>query len=168
MRMPSLAPELAKAASVALAVAAIAIIGFTALADSRGATKAPPTAAPTRPAGPSPVATLPGSVDGETTPTVSAAQSRRWMRGLVGKWAQTTRDDYFQFHSNGTGEWIAYGQKLWTGTATPRNAKTFDLSDAHGEGAAYWRVTLTGRGRRLYFAGTQQTYPKARARPRTP
>jgi hypothetical protein len=163
MRMSSFAPELAKAASVALAVAAVAIIGFTALADSRGATRVAPT--PTRPPSPVPVSTLPGSVDRQSTepaaPAVPASKARVWMKALVGKWAQTTRDDYFQFHSDGTGEWVAYGQRLWTGTFSPRDAKTFDLSDAHGEGASYWRVRLIGGGRKLYFAGTQQTYPKA-------
>ncbi len=160
MRMASLAPDLAKAGSVALAVAAAAIIGFTAMADGHGRTKAAPT--PTTPTTPVPATTLPGSVDQPPEPKVPAAKARFWMRRLVGKWAQTTRDDYFQFHSDGTGEWIAYGQRLWTGTATPRDARTFDLSDAHGEGASYWRVRLLRGGRRLYFAGTQQIYPRAR------
>jgi hypothetical protein len=164
--MPSWAPEVTRVASVALAVAAVALLAVTALGDhqdGRGSARSP-AATPVRPSSPVPESTLPGSVDEPSTaparPKVAASKARAWLRALAGKWAQDPATNYFQFRPDGTGEWVAYGQRLWTGTATPRDATTFDLSDPSGLGTSYWRVTLVGGGRRLRFAGTGQTYPK--------
>jgi hypothetical protein len=162
MRVPA-APQVTMAASVALAVAAVAVLAFTALADyggGGGQRAATPTAQPT----PEPASTLPGSVEVPGTepakPRIAASYSRRWLKALAGKWARDA-SNYFQFRSDGSGEWVAYGQPLWTGQATPRDARTFDLSDPSGQGPSYWRVTLVGGGKKLLFAGTQETYRKA-------
>jgi hypothetical protein len=167
VRTPSWAPEVTRVTSVALAVAAVALLAVTALADHPGGGRpvTGPAATSARPSGPAPVPTLPGSIEEPSTaparPKVAASKARAWLRALAGKWAQDPATDYFQFRPDGTGEWVAYGQRLWTGTATPRDATTFDLSDPSGQGTSYWRVTLVGGGRKLVFAGTRQTYPKA-------
>jgi hypothetical protein len=97
---------------------------------------------------------------GTVTNTPNATQSKAWLRLLRGRWARNVRNNYFQFRADGTGVWVAYGQRLWTGRATPRGARTFDLFDTHGQGgASYWRIRLLS-GRRLFFAGTQQVYRK--------
>lgn len=172
MRMPSLGPAVTRAVSIAFAVAAVAVLVFTALADRSGG--AGPAAGPTRPApsGPaataSPEATVPGSVDEPPTPEPEPTRShvrpsvaRAWLRHLAGRWTQDTQDNYFRFQADGTGEWVAFGQKLWTGRAVPRDARTFDLSDPNGQGPGYWRVRLLRGGDDLYFAGTRTTYHKA-------
>lgn len=164
--MPSWGPEVTRAASVALAVAAVALLAVTALADHHGGVKpvASPATTPVRPPSPVPESTMPGSVDEPSTaparPRVPAAKARAWLRALAGKWAQDPNTNYFEFRPDGTGEWVAYGQRLWTGTATPRNAKTFDLSDPSGQGTSYWQVKLVSGGKKLLFAGTRQTYRK--------
>ncbi|MCW2944649.1 MAG: hypothetical protein JWR24_1366 [Actinoallomurus sp.] len=162
MRTPSVAPAVTRAVAVALAVAAAAVLAFTALVDYHGAKR--PAAAPTQPVTPVPASTLPGSIDLPTAePTgrrVSASTAKAWLKALTGMWAQDPRNNYFQFRADGTGEWVAYGQKLWTGRATPRDAKTFDLSDPSGQGESYWQVKLISGGRKLLFAGTRQTYRK--------
>jgi hypothetical protein len=158
--MGTVAAAVTRAAAIGTAAAALGVIAFTAIADSRsGHRQARP--APTRPVTPVPVSTLPGSVDSpdENGPMVTAAQRRRWLRGLVGTWTRNTNNTYFRFHSDGSGEWVAFGQELWTGTVHPRDARTFDLSDPAGHGGAYWRVRLLGHGR-LLFAGTRQTFTK--------
>jgi hypothetical protein len=166
MRSPLLPPQVTKALAVAAAVAAIAILAFTAFADyyAPHRTEAAPTVAPSSPQ-PEPEPTMPGSVEEPgtepTKPPVSAARARRWLKALAGKWAQSPDADYFLFHADGSGEWYAFGQRLWTGKATPRTATTFDLSDPSGQGSQYWQVRLTGSGRRLFFAGTGHTYRKA-------
>lgn len=164
MRTPSLAPQITKALSVALAIAATAILAFTALADYNAGRR--PVAAPATPsatAGPLPEPTMPGSIDDPSTesprPRIPAAQARRLLKRLTGTWAQNHPiTDYFRFHSDGSGEWFAFGQRLWTGKATPRDATTFDLTDPSGQDSGYWRVKLTTGGRRLFFAGTRHTY----------
>ncbi len=165
MPTPSLAPQITKALSVALAVAATAILAFTALADYHSGRR--PAAAPTTPsasARPLPEPTMPGSIDDPGTespgPRIPAATARRLLKRLTGKWAQNPTTDYFLFRADGSGEWFAFGQRLWTGKATPRDATTFDLSDPSGQGSGYWRVRLMAGGRRLFFAGTRHTYRK--------
>jgi hypothetical protein len=161
MRTPSVAPAVTGAASVALAAAAAAVLVFTALADYHRGTKTVPT--PTQPATPVPASTLPGSVDlptAEARPSVRTADARTWLKALTGRWARDPGNNYFQFRADGTGEWVAYGQRLWTGRATPRDAKTFDLSDSDGQGGSYWQVKLVSGGKRFLFAGTRQTYRK--------
>lgn len=152
-----------RAAAIGTAAAAAGVLAFTAIADSQsGSPRAQPT--PTRPVTPVPASTLPGSVDspddGTIAPRVTAAQKKRWLRGLAGTWTRNVKNTYFRFHVDGSGEWVAFGQKLWTGKATPRGPRTFDLSDPDGHGGAYWQVRLIG-GRRMLFAGTRQTFTKA-------
>lgn len=164
--MPSWGPEATRAASVALAVAAVALLVVTALGDHPGGVRAVPSPAATspRPSSPAPLPTMPGSIDEPSTapvrPRIPAVKRRAWLRALAGKWAQDPATNYFEFHADGTGEWVAYGQRLWTGTATPRSARIFDLSDPSGQGTSYWQVRLVSGGRKLLFAGTRQTYPK--------
>jgi hypothetical protein len=116
------------------------------------------------PSTPIPDSTLPGSVDAPgdapTAQHVSAARKRAWLRGLTGTWTRNGKQTYFRFHADGSGEWVAFGQKLWTGTATPRGATRFDLSDPDGHGGAYWQVRLLGH-RKLLFAGTRQTFTRS-------
>ena len=161
--MRTVAPAVTRAAAIGTAVAAVGVLAFTAVVNSQG-THRQIRAAPTRPVTPVPVSTLPGSIDapaeGTDRPHVTARQKKLWLRGLAGTWTRDGRHTYFRFHADGSGEWSAFGQKLWTGKATPRDAKTFDLSDPDGHGGDYWQVTLL-RGRKLLFAGTRQTFVKA-------
>jgi hypothetical protein len=154
MRAPS--PAVTRAASVVFAVAAAAVLAFTALVNSHGARR--PTARPPVPSTPAPQSTI--DVPGTVSNTPSAARSKAWLRLLRGRWARDVRNNYFQFRADGTGEWVAYGQRLWTGKATPRGNRMFDLFDTQGQGGtSYWRVRLLTGGR-LFFAGTQQVYRK--------
>ncbi|MEV5708667.1 hypothetical protein [Actinoallomurus sp. NPDC052274] len=167
MRSPSVVPAVTRTISIVLAVAAVGILAFTALADrDRGHGGRGPAAARSRPATPVAESTMPGSIDlpptsAPATPRVRSADAKTWLRALAGKWTQDTEKNYFQFQPDGTGEWVAFGQKLWSGKATPRDATTFDLSDRSGQGASYWQVKLVSGGRELFFAGTQRTYRKA-------
>jgi hypothetical protein len=164
--MRTVAPAVTRAAAIGTAVAAVGVLAFTAFVNSQSAhPQARP--APTRPVTPVPVSTLPGSVDspadGTTRPRVTARQKKLWLRGLAGTWTRDVKHTYFRFHADGSGEWVAFGQKLWTGKAAPRDARTFDLSDPDGHGGAYWQVKLLG-GRKLLFAGTRQTFIKTTPR----
>jgi hypothetical protein len=153
MRAPS--PAVTRAASIVFAVAAAAVLAFTALVNSHDARH--PVARPA-PSTPAPESTI--DVPGTVSQGPSAAQRRAWLRLLRGRWVRDVRNNYFLFRADGTGEWVAYGQRLWTGKATPRSARTFELFDTHGQGgAAYWRVRLLSGGR-LFFAGTRQVYRK--------
>lgn len=144
-----------RAASIVFAMAAAAVLAFTALVNSHTARRPVARSVPSSPA-PQSTVDEPGTV----ASTPSAARSKVWLRLLRGRWARDVRNNYFQFRADGTGMWVAYGQRLWTGRATPRSARTFDLFDTHGQGgAAYWRIRLLGGGR-LFFAGTQQIYRK--------
>jgi hypothetical protein len=106
------------------------------------------------------VSTLPGSVDSPPAPpAIPAARRKRWLRSLAGTWVRDAKNTYFRFHADGSGEWVAFGQHLWSGRATPRDARTFDLTDTGGHGGGYWRITLLGGGK-LLFAGTRQTFRK--------
>jgi hypothetical protein len=160
--MRTVGPAVTRAGAIGSAVAAVGVIAFTAYVNS-GTGPQQVRAAPTRPVSPVPVSTLPGSVDppadGTKTPRVTARQKRLWLRNLTGTWTRDGKHTYFRFHRDGSGEWIAFGQNLWTGKATPRTATTFDLSDPDGHGGDYWQIRLL-RGRRLLFAGTRQTFSK--------
>jgi hypothetical protein len=162
--MRVIAPAVTRAAAIGTAAAAVGVLAFTAIADSQAGRSQAVRPTPTRPVTPVPATTLPGSVDspadGETTPRVSAARRKIWLRGLAGTWTRNVKNTYFRFHADGTGEWVAFGQKLWTGKATPRDARHFDLSDPDGHGGSYWQVTLES-GHRLLFAGTRQTFTKS-------
>jgi hypothetical protein len=168
--MRTVAPAVTRAAAIGTAVAAVGVVGYTAYVNSQAAPR-PVQAAPTRSASPVPVPTLPGTVDppadGTNTPQVTARQKRLWLRALTGTWARDAKHTYFRFRRDGSGQWMAFGQNLWTGKATPRDARTFDLSDPDGHGGSYWQVTLLGRGRML-FAGTRQTFTKVQPRKTTP
>lgn len=156
--MGTVAAAVTRAAAIGTAAAALGVVVFTAIADSQsGHRTVRPT--PTHPVTPVPVSTLPGSVDSPGR-HVTAAQRERWLRGLVGTWTRNTKNTYFRFHSDGSGEWVAFGQELWTGTVRPRDARTFDLADPAGQGGSYWQVRLLGHGR-LLFAGTRQTFTRA-------
>lgn len=160
--MRTVAPLVTRAAAIGTAAAAVGVLAFTAIADSQaGHHQVRPT--PTHPVAPVPASTLPGSVDspddGTMPPRITAAQKKRWLRRLAGTWARNVRHTYFRFHADGSGEWVAFGQKLWTGTATPLGPRTFDLSDPDGHGGSYWQVRLVGL-RKLVFVGTQQTFTK--------
>jgi hypothetical protein len=167
--MRTVAPAVTRAAAIGTAVAAVGVLAFTAVVNSQG-THRQVRAAPTHPVTPVPVSTLPGSVDppaeGTNRPRVTARQKKLWLRGLAGTWTRDGKHTYFRFHVDGTGEWNAFGQKLWTGKATPRDAKTFDLSDPDGHGGDYWQVRLLS-GRKLLFAGTRQMFAKAVSRRHT-
>jgi hypothetical protein len=161
--MRTVAPAVTRAAAIGTAAAAGGVLAFTAFVNVQsGDIRPSPT--PTHPLTPVPVSTLPGSVDspGDRTTgrVVTARQAKVWLRGLTGTWTRNVKNTYFRFHADGTGEWIAFGQKLWRGKATPRDATTFDLSDPDGHGGAYWQVKLLSR-RTLLFAGTQQKFQKA-------
>jgi hypothetical protein len=168
--MRTVAPAVTRAAAIGTAAAAVGVLAFTAIADSQAGHRAPSAGttpeqqAPTHPVTPVPDSTLPGSVDspaGDATDShVTVAQKKRWLHGLTGTWTRNVKNTYFRFHADGSGEWVAFGQKLWTGTATPRDARNFDLSDPDGHGGAYWQVKLIGR-HRLLFAGTRQTFTRA-------
>jgi hypothetical protein len=167
--MRTVAPAVTRAAAIGTAVAAVGVLAFTAIVNSQG-THRQVRAAPTHPVTPVPVSTLPGSVDppaeGTNRPRVTARQKKLWLRGLTGTWTRDGKHTYFRFHADDTGEWNAFGQKLWTGKATPRDAKTFDLSDPDGHGGDYWQVRLLS-GRKLLFAGTRQMFAKAVSRRHT-
>ena len=160
--MRTVAPAVTRATAIGTAAAAVGVLVYTAVADSQSGSPRPQPA-PTRPVTPVPASTLPGSIDspadGTTAPRVTAAQKKRWLRGLAGTWTRNVKNTYFRFHTDGSGEWVAFGQKLWTGTAIPRDARTFDLSGSDGHGGGYWQVRLIG-GRKLLFAGTRQTFTK--------
>jgi hypothetical protein len=163
--MRTVGPTVTRAAAIGTAAAAVGVLAFTAYVDSQGSVRPAPRPAPTtHPVTPVPVSTLPGAVDepsdAATAPHVTAAQAKVWLRGLTGTWTRNVKNTYFRFHADGTGEWVAFGQKLWTGKATPRDARTFDLSDPDGHGGAYWQVRLLGH-RKMLFAGTRQTFAKA-------
>jgi hypothetical protein len=159
--MRSAGPALTRAAAIGTAVAALAVIGFTAIVDYGGRASPSPSVPPTRPVTPVPQSTLPGSIDTPTpAPHVPAAKRKKWLRTLAGTWTRDAKHTFFRFRPDGSGEWIAFGQHLWTGKATPRDATTFDLSDPDGHGGAYWQVTIVG-GKKLVFAGTRQTFQKA-------
>jgi hypothetical protein len=156
--MRTVAPAVTRAAAIGTAVAAVGVLGFTALVDYNAGTKPAPT--PTHPVTPVPVSTLPGSIDSPpAAPSVSAAHRKKWLKVLAGTWLRDSGNTFFRFRSDGSGEWSAFGQKLWTGRATPRDPRTFDLTDTDGHGGDYWRITLLGGGK-LLFAGTRQTFRK--------
>jgi hypothetical protein len=164
--MRTVAPAVTRAAAIGTAAAAVGVLAFTAYVDSQADGRPTPRPAPatTHPVTPVPVSTLPGSVDSPsdagTAPRVTAARRKVWLRGLTGTWTRNVKNTYFRFHADGSGEWVAFGQRLWTGKATPRNARTFDLSDPDGHGGAYWQVRLLGH-QKMLFAGTRQTFTKA-------
>ncbi|MDN3355430.1 hypothetical protein [Actinomadura sp. DC4] len=161
--MRAITPAVTRAAAVGTAVAAVGVLVFTALVNSQSgnAPRAAASSSPTRPVTPVPVSTLPGVEPSKSAPPhVTAAQKRSWLKRLTGTWTRDTKNTYFRFHKDGSGEWQAFGQSLWTGTATPRDARHFDLSDPDGHGGAYWQVTLLGGGK-LLFAGTRQTFVRS-------
>lgn len=160
--MRTVTPAVTRAAAVGTAVAAVGVLAFTALVNAQSGERAAPAPTPTRPVTPVPVSTLPGVRTPDDAPTrrVTAAQQRAWLRRLAGTWSRDAKNTYFRFHADGSGAWVAFGQNLWTGTAAPRNATTFDLTDPDGHGGGYWQVTLLGGGR-MRFAGTGQTFRKS-------
>ncbi|GAA2452154.1 hypothetical protein GCM10010191_83000 [Actinomadura vinacea] len=119
-----------------------------------GATTTPPVSVPSAPASVPPAAgqpTLPA------VPKVKAGQ----VKPLVGRWVSPA-GDYFQFKADGTGSWMKGGQSLWNGQVIPEGKGRFRFSWQGGDpkSASYWGATLTGG--KLLFAGTNQTYTKAK------
>src|SRR5690348_10032930 len=106
--MRTVAPAVTRAAAIGTAAAAVGVLAFTAIADSqaghRRATQATPV--PTHPVTPIPDSTLPGSVDSPSDEApgrrVTAAQKRRWLRGLTGTWTRNVKNTYFRFHADGS------------------------------------------------------------------
>ncbi|GAA1568695.1 hypothetical protein GCM10009678_59340 [Actinomadura kijaniata] len=84
------------------------------------------------------------------------------VKPLVGRWVGTA-EDYFEFRADGTGVWVKDRQTLWKGLAIPEGGDRFRFSWQGGDPrtASYWGVSLTGG--KLVFAGTNQTYTKAKA-----
>lgn len=160
--MRSIAPAVTRAAAIGTAVAAVGVIASTAYVNSQAGQRHV-SATPTRPALPVPVSTMPGTVDppadGTNGPHVTARQKKLWLSNLAGTWSRDVKHTYFRFRRDGTGEWIAFGQNLWTGKAVPRDARTFDLSDPDGHGGSYWQIKLLSR-QKMLFAGTRQTFIK--------
>ena len=155
--MRTVAPAVTRAAAVGTAFAAVGVLVFTAVVDAQSDGDRPPRPVATHPVTPVPVSTLPGVEAPSAAPTVSARRARVWLRGLTGTWTRDVKKTYFRFHADGSGEWVAFGQKLWSGKATPRDARTFDLTDIDGHGGAYWQVRLLSR-HTLVFAGTGQRF----------
>lgn len=160
--MRTVTPALTRAAAVGTAAAAVGVLVFTAIVNAQSGERAAPTPTRARPVTPVPASTLPGVKTPEDAPTrpITAAQKRVWLRRLAGTWSRDAKNTSFRFRADGSGAWVAFGQNLWTGTASPRDATTFDLSDPDGHGGAYWRVTLLGGGR-MRFAGTGQIFRKS-------
>ena len=158
--MRTLAPAVTRAAAAGTALAAVGVLVFTAVVNAQSGSH-PRRPVATHPVTPVPASTLPGSVDSPSAaPTVSARQARVWLRGLTGTWTRNVKNTYFRFHADGSGEWVAFGQKLWSGKATPRDARTFDLTDIDGHGGSYWQVRLLSR-RKLLFVGTNQMFARS-------
>jgi hypothetical protein len=158
--MRRVAPAVTRAAAVGTALAAVGVLVFTAVVDFQNDASPAPSPSLTRPVTPVPASTLPGSVDTPSARPVPARQAKRWRRGLTGTWTRNKKNTYFRFAADGTGEWVAFGQKLWSGTATPRDATTFDLTDIDGHGGSYWQVRLVSR-HKLRFVGTGQTFDRS-------
>ncbi|MXQ67587.1 hypothetical protein GQ466_26575 [Actinomadura rayongensis] len=91
-------------------------------------------------------------------PAVKAAD----VRVLVGRWIGE-RKDYFEFKADGSGVWKQGGQTLWTGQAIPdgKNKYRFSWQGKDPQSGSYWGATIDAKGR-LVFAGTNQTYSKAK------
>jgi hypothetical protein len=169
MRVPSAAPALARAAAIGLAAAAILVLTYTAvLSGGGGHGSKHASARPTSPIPSDVSSTVPGSIALPTAapknagPAIPAAQSTSALAKLAGKWTLATdKNTFFQFKPDGSGNWTAFGNKLWTGKAVPKNATTFDLSWAGtSQDESYWQVRLTSGGKKLYFEGNQQTFVK--------
>lgn len=160
--MRTVPPAVTRAAAVGTAVAAVGVLAFTALVNAQSGQRVVSTPTPTRPVTPVPVSTLPGVKTPDDTPThhVTAAQKHAWLRRLAGTWSRDGKNTYFRFRADGSGAWVAFGQNLWTGTAVPRDATTFDLSGTNGNGGGYWQITLLGGGG-MRFAGTGQTFRRS-------
>ncbi|GAA3977183.1 hypothetical protein GCM10023085_69530 [Actinomadura viridis] len=84
------------------------------------------------------------------------------VKPLVGRWSGPG-GDYFLFKADGSGSWMKGGQALWNGQVIPEGKGRFRFSWQGGDPktASYWGATLTGESR-LLFAGTNQTYTKAK------
>ncbi|WP_019633712.1 hypothetical protein [Actinomadura atramentaria] len=109
-------------------------------------------------------AASPGSLPPATTlaplPQVNAAD----VKALVGRWTGPNKD-YFEFKAGGAGVWKKDGQTLWTGQAIPdgKNKYRFSWQGRDPQSGSYWGATIDDKGR-LVFAGTNQTYTKAKAK----
>jgi hypothetical protein len=87
------------------------------------------------------------------------------VKPLVGRWVGQQAEDYFQFKPDGTGVWIKQKRTLWSGTAIPEGKGKFRFSWEGGDpqSSSYWGVEIADGGGKLTFAGTNQTYTKAKA-----
>ncbi|MFI0356437.1 hypothetical protein [Actinomadura sp. 9N407] len=120
-----------------------------------GASSSPPIAVPSVPLG----TPAPGASKMPAVPKVQAAQ----VKALVGRWTGPN-GDHFEFKADGTGAWMKGGQALWNGKVIPEGKGKFRFSWQGGDpqSASYWGATLTDGGTKMLFAGTNQTYTKAK------
>ncbi|WP_433337971.1 hypothetical protein [Spirillospora sp. CA-294931] len=93
-------------------------------------------------------------------PKVKPAQ----VKSIVGRWVGPGKD-YFVFKSDGTGSWVKASTTLWSGQVIPEGKDKYRFSWQGGDpkSASYWGVSLTDGGTKLLFAGTNQSYSKARS-----
>ncbi|MEW2359343.1 hypothetical protein [Spirillospora sp. NPDC029432] len=122
---------------------------------SAGASSSPPIPVPSVPIG-SPSA---GASKLEKVPKVQAGQ----IRPLVGRW-NGPNGDYFLFKTDGSGAWMKGRQALWNGQVIPEGKGKYRFSWQGGDpkSASYWGATLNAGGTKMVFAGTNQTYTKAK------
>lgn len=157
MRVRSAAPALARAAAIGLAAAAILVLAYTAVLSGTGKGSKRAAAHPRSPVPSYVSSTEPGSIalpstpPKDTIPSIAAAQSTSALAKLAGKWTLATdKNTFFEFKPDGSGDWTAFGNKLWTGKATPKNLTTFDLSWAGtSQDESYWQVRLVSGGKKL-------------------
>ncbi|GAA2590637.1 hypothetical protein SMC26_06235 [Actinomadura fulvescens] len=86
------------------------------------------------------------------------------VKPLVGRWVGI-RQDYFFFKPDGTGVWMKDKNTLWSGQAIPESKGRFRFSWQGGDpkSASYWGAEVSADGKKMTFAGTNQTYTKAKA-----
>ncbi|MFG2001094.1 hypothetical protein ACGFNU_18310 [Spirillospora sp. NPDC048911] len=86
------------------------------------------------------------------------------VKALAGRWVGT-RKDYFFFKPDGTGVWMKDKNTLWSGQAIPESRSKFRFSWQGGDPktASYWGAEVSADGKKMTFAGTNQTYTKAKA-----
>jgi hypothetical protein len=93
-------------------------------------------------------------------PKVSPSQ----VKALVGTWVGPAKDS-FVFKADGSGTWSRGGRTLWSGQVIPEGGGKFRFSWQGGDpqSGSYWGIRLTEGGSKLVFAGTNQTYEKAKS-----
>jgi hypothetical protein len=93
-------------------------------------------------------------------PKVSPAQ----VKELIGRWVGPA-EDTFVFKADGTGTWTRDRRTLWSGQVIPEGGRfRFSWQGGDPQSGSYWGIRLTDGGRKLVFAGTNQTYTKAKGK----